>query len=75
MNVEDMLPKYRHGDRVRIDPSVETLPALPSYQGVIIEAIPSHAEQRMGYNLQIDGDIRQARRWFFYEDQLTLVSS
>ena len=75
MNAEALRPKYPNGARVRIDQSVETLPALPSYQGTIVEAVPSHAEQRMGYNLQIDGDVRQARRWFFYEDQLTLLAS
>jgi hypothetical protein len=75
MTVKDLQPKYQGGDHVRIDQAVQTMPILPSYYGIIVEIIPSYAEQRVGYNLQIDGDSRPARRWFFFEEQLTPVRS
>jgi hypothetical protein len=75
VTVKDLQPKYQDDDRVQIHQSVQTLPALPSYRGIIVETVPSYAEQRVGYNVQIDGDPRPARRWFFYEEQLTLVQN
>jgi signal peptidase I len=71
MSSRKMMPHYQHGDRVRVDKAVTTVPALPGYVGIVKEVIPSYADQTIGYNLSLDGDPRPERVWFFFQNQLT----
>ena len=71
MSVQEMAPRYKIGDRVRIDKAVTTMPALPAYVGVVHDIIPSFVDKTVGYNLILDGDPRPGRVWFFLQNQLT----
>ena len=71
MSVQEISPRYQIGDRVRVDKNVMTMPALPTYVGVVREVIPSYVDKATGYNLALDDDPRPSRLWFFLQHQLT----
>ena len=71
MEFEDMTPRFRVGDRVQIDRSIQTMPALPSYAGTIRQIIPSYVDNSIGYNVSLDDDPRPNRLWFFLQAQLS----
>ncbi|MBK9945429.1 MAG: hypothetical protein IPP13_27895 [Kouleothrix sp.] len=71
MSLKEMAPRYQVGDRVSIDKSVTTMPALPAYVGVVQNVVPSYVDKTVGYNLALDGDPRPGRLWFFLQNQLT----
>jgi len=56
MSLKEMAPRYQVGDRVSIDKSVTTMPALPAYVGVVQNVVPSYVDKTVGYNLALDGD-------------------
>jgi len=66
-----MSPRYQPGDRVRVHKDVTTMPALPSYVGIVKEVIPCYEDKTTGYNLTLEDDPRPVRIWFFFERQLT----
>jgi len=65
------LSHYQPGDRVRVDKSVTTMPALPGYIGIVKEVLPCYADKTIGYNLALENDPRPKRIWFFFQYQLT----
>jgi hypothetical protein len=70
MASSDVSPRYRPGDRVRVDSAVATTPALPGYVGIVKEVVASYADNTIGYNVSLEDDPRSARIWFFLQDQL-----
>ena len=66
----ELAPRYQPGDRLRVDSSVTTMPALPGYTGIVKEVIPSYVDKTIGYNLVIENDPRPSRVWYFLQDQL-----
>lgn len=71
MASQEMVPRYQIGDRVCVDKSITTMPALPGYVGVVREIILSCVDKTVGYNLLLEGDARPSRVWFFLQNQLT----
>jgi hypothetical protein len=70
MAASQLSPRYRPGDRVRVDSGVTTTPALPGYVGIVKEVIPNYADNTIGYNLSLENDPRPGRIWFFLDNQL-----
>lgn len=71
MEYDDMTPSFKIADRVQIDRSIQTMPALPSYVGTIRQIIPSYVDNSIGYNVSLDDDPRPNRLWFFLQAQLS----
>ena len=71
MTAPEMSPRYQPGDRVCVDKTIMTMPALPGYVGIVKEVIPCHADKAIGYNLTREDDPRPSRVWFFFQHQLT----
>lgn len=65
------IPRYQHGDRVRVDKTVTTIPPLPGRIGIVKEVVPCYGDKTVGYNLTLEGDPRADRVWFFFQHQLT----
>ena len=73
MSSQDTIPHYQIGDRVCVDKDVTTMPALPSYIGIVKEVILSYTDKTIGYNLTLDNDPRPGRVWYFLQHKLTLT--
>jgi hypothetical protein len=43
---------------------------MPSDIGTVREVIPCYGDNTVGYNIQMDSDVRASRVWFFLEHQL-----
>ncbi len=71
MASHETAPRYQIGARVRVDKDVTTMPALPTYVGIVKEIIPSYVDKTIGYNLTLEDDPRPGRLWFFLQHQLT----
>jgi hypothetical protein len=71
MSLQEVSPRYRIGERVRIDRGVTTMPALPAYVGIVKEVITSYVDKTTGYNLALEDDPRPSRVWFFFQHQLS----
>ena len=71
MAAHETAPRYQIGARVRVDKDVMTMPALPTYVGIVKEIIPSYVDKTIGYNLTLEEDPRPGRLWVFLQQQLT----
>lgn len=65
--------RYQQGDRVRVDKSIVTIPAMPAYTGLVKEVIFCYTDNTIGYNLSLEDDPRPGRVWFFLQHQLRRV--
>lgn len=65
-----MAAAYQPGDRVQVQTTVITPIPVPGTIGTVREVVPCYADNTVGYNIQIDGDVRSSRVWFFLEHQL-----
>ncbi|HEU5015620.1 MAG TPA: hypothetical protein VFT66_24065 [Roseiflexaceae bacterium] len=65
-----MVAAYQTGDRIRVRTDVTTPIPMPSDIGTVREVIPCYGDNTVGYNIQMDSDVRASRVWFFLEHQL-----
>lgn len=70
-----MVAAYQPGDRIQIRSDVTTPVPMPGDVGTVREIIPCYGDNTVGYHVQIDGDARSSRVWFFLEHQLLPFSA
>ncbi|MBC8162488.1 MAG: hypothetical protein H7Z42_14855 [Roseiflexaceae bacterium] len=61
---------YQAGDRIQVRSDVTTPMPMPGDIGTVREVVPCYGDNTVGYNVQIDGDSRASRVWFFLQHQL-----
>lgn len=65
-----MVAAYQTGDRIQVRSNVTTPIPMPGDIGTVREVVTCYGDNTVGYNIQIDGDTRLSRVWFFLEHQL-----